>query len=33
MSVRVEVDYALCESNAVCMGIIPEVFDIGDDDQ
>jgi ferredoxin len=30
--VRVEVDFGLCESNGVCMGIIPEVFQLGDDD-
>ncbi|WP_319453312.1 MULTISPECIES: ferredoxin [unclassified Mycobacterium] len=30
---RVEVDFALCESNAVCVGLSPEVFDLGDDDQ
>lgn len=29
---RVEVDFDLCESNGVCMGIIPEVFHLGDDD-
>lgn len=29
---RVEVDWGLCESNGVCMGIIPEVFHLGDDD-
>jgi ferredoxin len=29
---KVEVDWDLCESNAVCMGIAPEVFDLGDDD-
>jgi ferredoxin len=29
---RVEVDWGLCESNGVCMGIIPEVFRLGDDD-
>jgi ferredoxin len=29
---RIEVDYGLCESNGVCMGIIPEVFELGDDD-
>jgi ferredoxin len=29
---RVEVDFDLCESNGVCMGIIPEVFYLGDDD-
>lgn len=30
---RVEVDFGLCESNGVCMGIIAEVFHLGDDDQ
>ena len=29
---RVVVDYDLCESNAVCMGIAPEVFEVRDDD-
>lgn len=29
---RIEVDWDLCESNAVCMGIAPEVFELGDDD-
>jgi ferredoxin len=29
---RIEVDWDLCESNGVCMGIIPEVFQLGDDD-
>lgn len=29
---RVEVDFGLCEANGVCMGIIPEVFQLGDDD-
>ena len=29
---RVVVDYNLCESNAICMGIAPEVFELGDDD-
>ena len=29
---RVEVDFALCESNGVCMDIIPEVFHLGEDD-
>lgn len=29
---RIEVDWDLCESNGVCMGIIPEVFELGDDD-
>ena len=29
---KVTVDYDLCESNAVCMGIAPEVFEVRDDD-
>jgi ferredoxin len=29
---KVEVDFGLCESNGVCMGIIPEVFDLDDQD-
>ncbi|GAA1070705.1 MULTISPECIES: ferredoxin [Nocardiopsis] len=29
---RVIADYDLCESNAVCMGILPEVFEVRDDD-
>jgi ferredoxin len=28
---RVVVDYELCESNAVCMDILPEVFEVRDD--
>ena len=28
---RVIVDYDLCTSNAVCMGIVPEVFEVRDD--
>lgn len=30
---RIAVDYDQCEANAVCMGIVPEVFEVGDDDQ
>ena len=29
---RVVVDYDLCESNALCMGILPQVFEVRDDD-
>jgi ferredoxin len=29
---KVEVDFGLCESNGVCMGIIPEVFHLDEDD-
>src|SRR5258708_3651909 len=25
------VDFDLCESNAICMGIVPEVFEVRDD--
>jgi ferredoxin len=29
---KVVVDFDRCESNAVCMGIAPEVFEVRDDD-
>jgi ferredoxin len=29
---RVVVDFDACESNAVCMGVAPEVFEVRDDD-
>lgn len=29
---RVVVDFDLCESNAVCMQVAPEVFEVRDDD-
>ena len=29
---KVVVDYDLCESNAVCMAIAPQVFEVRDDD-
>ena len=32
MSYKVAVDYDLCESNAVCMDIAPEVFEVRDDE-
>ena len=31
-TMRVVVDYDLCESNAVCMQVLPEVFEVRDDD-
>ena len=31
MTRTVVVDYDLCESNAVCMGLAPEVFEVRDD--
>ena len=30
---RVVVDRDLCEANAVCMRLVPEVFQVGDDDR
>ncbi len=32
MAYKVVVDFDLCESNAICMGIAPEVFEVRDDD-
>jgi ferredoxin len=29
---RVVVDFDVCESNAVCMSVAPEVFEVRDDD-
>ena len=29
---KVVVDFDLCEANAVCMGVCPEVFRVEDDD-
>ncbi|ALE85557.1 MULTISPECIES: ferredoxin [unclassified Pseudonocardia] len=29
---KVIVDFDRCESNAVCMGVAPEVFEVRDDD-
>ena len=31
-SMRVVVDFDACESNAVCMAVAPEVFEVRDDD-
>ena len=30
---RVRVDHDLCESNAVCARLVPEVFEVDDDDR
>jgi len=30
---RIVVDHDLCEGNAVCVRVCPEVFAVGDDDQ
>lgn len=32
MSYRIVVDFDLCESNAICMQVAPEVFEVRDDD-
>jgi len=32
MGYKVVVDFDLCESNAVCMAVAPEVFEVRDDD-
>ena len=32
MTQKIAVDFGLCESNGICMGIIPEVFDLDDED-
>lgn len=32
MSQKIHVDFEICESNAVCMGVAPEVFDLDDQD-
>jgi len=30
---KIKIDYDLCEGNAVCMKVCPEVFVVGDDDR
>jgi len=30
--VKVKVDYDVCEANAVCAGLVPEVFEVADED-
>lgn len=29
---KVKADYGLCEANAVCMGLAPEVFEVDEQD-
>jgi ferredoxin len=29
---RIVVDYDLCESNAICMQVAPDIFEVRDDD-
>ena len=33
MATKIKVDYLVCEANAVCVGLAPEVFEVDDDDQ
>ncbi len=30
---KVRVDLLACEANGVCAGLVPDVFDLGDDDE
>jgi ferredoxin len=30
---QVRVDPLVCEANAVCVGLVPDVFDLNDDDE
>ena len=32
MAYRVVVDFDLCESNAICMQVAPDIFEVRDDD-
>lgn len=32
MGLRIHVDFDLCESNAVCMDVAPDLFEVRDDD-
>ena len=29
---KIVVNFDVCEANAICMGIAPEVFEVGEDD-
>ena len=33
LRMRVTVDTGLCEANAVCAGLVPEVFSVDDEDE
>jgi ferredoxin len=33
VAVRVVVDFKLCESNAVCVGVAPDIFQVREDDR
>ncbi|WIM86048.1 ferredoxin [Candidatus Mycobacterium wuenschmannii] len=32
MTKKIDVDWGLCESNGVCMGVAPDIFRLEDDD-
>jgi ferredoxin len=32
LAMKVEADWDACEANAVCAGLVPEVFEVDDDD-
>ncbi len=33
MSLQVRIDHELCEANGVCVRLVPEVFELDDDDR
>ena len=33
MSLRVRIDHELCEANGVCVRLVPEVFELDDNDR
>jgi ferredoxin len=33
MSLQVRIDHQLCEANGVCVRLVPEVFELDDDDR
>ncbi len=33
MAIRIQVDHELCEANGVCVRLVPEVFELDDDDR
>jgi len=32
VAMRIKADFDLCESNAICVGMAPDIFDLDDDD-
>jgi ferredoxin len=33
MAMEIKVDRTLCEANGVCVGLVPDVFELDDDEQ